>query len=178
MTWTSRGLRGSTLEELINLTNEVYKEKKLAIIQKIPTPITPIKINKLDKTIALAYFNEKSTVDYIGSVQGIPICFDAKETNKDFLPLKNIHNHQIEFMKNFEEQQGISFILIFFKKYNEAYFISFKELEKYYQNSKLGQRKSIPYSLMNKNYLIKQKGKFLLHYLDILKKYIDNENLQ
>ena len=41
-TWNSRGLRGSTLEELINRSNEQYREKGLALIQKIPTPITPI----------------------------------------------------------------------------------------------------------------------------------------
>ena len=28
-TWNSRGLRGSTLEDLINRTNEQYAEKKL-----------------------------------------------------------------------------------------------------------------------------------------------------
>ena len=40
-TWNSRGLRGSTLEDLVNRTNEQYAEKNLALIQKIPTPITP-----------------------------------------------------------------------------------------------------------------------------------------
>ena len=45
-TWNSRGLRGSTLEELINRTNERYLEDGLALIQKIPTPITPINIDK------------------------------------------------------------------------------------------------------------------------------------
>ena len=45
-TWNSRGLRGSTLEDLINHTNDLYREKKLALIQKIPTPITPIEIDK------------------------------------------------------------------------------------------------------------------------------------
>ena len=29
-TWNSRGLRGSTLEDMINHSNEVYREKKLA----------------------------------------------------------------------------------------------------------------------------------------------------
>ena len=37
-TWNSRGLRGSTLEEFINRTNEIYQENGLALIQKIPTP--------------------------------------------------------------------------------------------------------------------------------------------
>ena len=45
-TWSSRGLRGSTLEDLINRTNERYMENNLALIQKIPTPITPINIDK------------------------------------------------------------------------------------------------------------------------------------
>ena len=43
-TWNSRGLRGSTLEDMINKTNEKYRENGLALIQKIPTPITPIKM--------------------------------------------------------------------------------------------------------------------------------------
>ena len=64
-TWNSRGLRGSALEELINRTNEQYREKGLALIQKIPTPITPIKIDKEKRHITLAYFDQKSTVDFM-----------------------------------------------------------------------------------------------------------------
>ena len=100
-TWNSRGLRGSTLEEFINRTNEKYLENGLALIQKVPTPITPINIDKATRHITLAYFDQKSTVDYIGAVQGIPVCFDAKECNTDTFPLQNIHEHQVVFMENF-----------------------------------------------------------------------------
>ena len=72
-TWNSRGLRGSALEELINFSNEKYLKSGLALIQKIPTPITPMKIDKETRHITLAYFEQKSTVDYIGVVQGIPV---------------------------------------------------------------------------------------------------------
>ena len=34
-TWSSRGLRGSTLEEFINHTNERYGELGLALVQRI-----------------------------------------------------------------------------------------------------------------------------------------------
>ena len=78
-TWNTRGLRGSTLEDLINRTNDSYREKKLALIQKIPTPITPIQIDKSSRHITLAYFDQKSTVDYIGAVQGIPIYLSSAE---------------------------------------------------------------------------------------------------
>ena len=45
-TWNSRGLRGSALEEFINQTCEQYRERNLALIQKVPTPITPVRIEK------------------------------------------------------------------------------------------------------------------------------------
>ena len=49
--WNSRGLRGSVLEEAINITNEKYRQEKLALVQKIPTPITPIEIDQASHTI-------------------------------------------------------------------------------------------------------------------------------
>ena len=104
-TWNSRGLRGSTLEEMVNWTNDHYLEKGLALIQKVPTPITPITIDKESRHITLAYFDQKSTVDYIGVVQGIPVCFDAKECNTDTFPLQNVHEHQIKFMQEYENQE-------------------------------------------------------------------------
>ena len=120
-TWKSRGLRGSTLEDMINHSNEVYREKKLALIQKIPTPITPITIDKESRHITLAYFDQKSTIDYMGAVQGIPVCFDAKECASKTFPLQNVHGHQICFMREFEEQGGIAFILLHFTGENEIY---------------------------------------------------------
>ena len=84
--WNSRGLRGNDFEEMINYTNELYRQNGLGLIQKIPTPITPVEIQKDTGRISLAYFNSKSTVDYIGVIQGVPVCFDAKETTEKNLP--------------------------------------------------------------------------------------------
>ena len=89
--WNSRGLRGSTFEELINFTNERYRQSKLALFQKIPTPITPVKMDGESKTITLAYFEKQSTVDYIGVAQGVPIAFDAKETAGKSLQIGRAH---------------------------------------------------------------------------------------
>ena len=89
-TWNSRGLRGSTLEDFINRTNERYQQQGLALIQNIPTPITPVRMDKDHRQITLAYFEQRSTVDYIGAVQGIPVCFDAKECSMDTLSLIHI----------------------------------------------------------------------------------------
>ena len=113
-TWSTRGLRGSTLEDMINRTNEKYLESGLALIQKIPTPITPVNIDKTTRHITLAYFDQKSTVDYIGAVQGLPVCFDAKEFAVDRFALQNIHEHQVNFMEQFEKQGGVAFFFFLF----------------------------------------------------------------
>ena len=141
-TWNSRGLRGSTLEDLVNRTNDKYLQNNLALIQKVPTPITPINIDKTTRHITLAYFDQKSTVDYIGVVQGVPVCFDAKECHTDTFPLANIHEHQVEFMRNYEKQDGVAFILISFTHRNEFYYMHFQELLEFWNRKLEGGRKS------------------------------------
>lgn len=173
-TWNSRGLRGSTLEELINRTNEKYLENGLALIQKIPTPITPIKIDKEKRHITLAYFEQKSTVDYIGVVQGIPICFDAKECATDTFTLQNIHEHQVEFMENFEKQGGIAFFLIYYTSKNIFYYLPFEMLKFFWDRAKEGGRKSFRYEELNPDYILPTKRGALVPYLDVLKKDLED----
>lgn len=165
-TWNGRGLRGSTLEDLINSTNEVYKDKGLALIQKIPTPITPVKIDKENGNISLAYFEKISTVDYIGVVQGYAICFDAKECATDTYSLRNIHEHQYKFMEEFEKQGGISFLLVMFTKRNDFYYMRFSELKKYIERAKNKEHpNNFKYMELSDEYFIKGEGGALVHYL-------------
>lgn len=165
-TWNSRGLRGSTLEDLINRTCDQYREKHLALIQKVPTPITPIKIDKENRHITLAYFEKKSTVDYIGVVQGIPVCFDAKECHTDTFPLANIHEHQVEFMRDFEQQGGIAFLLLFFTDRNEFYYLRFEEMMSYWERREQGGRKSFLYTELNPEFFLEGKHGFLVPFLE------------
>ena len=167
-TWSSRGLRGSALEEMINYTVEDLKQRGLALIQKIPTPITPIEIEKETRHITLAYFDKQSTVDYIGNIQGIPVCFDAKECQTDTFPLANVHEHQISFMKTWEEQDGISFLLILFTDRNEAYYLPYRDLVRFWKRMEDGGRKSFTYEEIDKTYRISIKNGVYLHFLESL----------
>ncbi|SFB67529.1 Holliday junction resolvase RecU [Butyrivibrio sp. YAB3001] len=174
-TWKSRGLRGSTLEELINRSNERYLELGLALIQKIPTPITPINIDKKTRHITLAYFDQKSTVDYIGAVQGIPICFDAKECAVNTFALENIHPHQVRFMEDFEKQDGIAFFLIYYTTRNEYYYLPFRVLKKFWERAESGGRKSFRRDELSDDYVIFSPGEqgVLIPYLDLIQKDLD-----
>ena len=175
-TWNSRGLRGSTLEELINRSNEQYREKGLALIQKIPTHITPIRIAKESRQITLAYFEQKSTVDYIGAVQGIPVCFDAKECQEDTFPLANVHEHQIRFMEEFEKQQGIAFLIIFFSSRNLFYYLPLRALLEFWERGKHGGRKSFRYEELDSSYALPPHSGILVPYLEGIRRDLEERD--
>ncbi len=175
-TWNSRGLRGSTLEELINRTNERYLDEGLALIQKIPTPITPINIDKETRHIPLAYFDQKSTVDYIGAVQGIPVCFDAKECAVTTFTLENIHPHQVAFMENFEKQDGIAFFLIYYTQMGVYYYLPFRELKKFWDRAQAGGRKSFRYDELDTEFIISNDDTAFIPYLDTLQRDLELRN--
>lgn len=172
-TWNSRGLRGSTLEELINRTCEQLRERGLALIQKVPTPITPINIDKTTRHITLAYFDQKSTVDYLGVVQGIPVCFDAKECAEDTFPLANIHEHQVAFMSDFEKQDGISFLLLHFTSRDEFYYMPYREMMEFWNRMKCGGRKSFLISELDPGYFLDVSGDTMLPFLEGLQRDLD-----
>lgn len=174
-TWKSRGLRGSAFEEMVNRTNDRYEEKGLALIQKIPTPITPIEIDRKSRHITLAYFDKKSTVDYIGAVQGVPVCFDAKESATDTFNLQNIHDHQVDFMLKFKKQKGIAFFLIYYTKRDVIYYMPIEEMMIFVERSKNGGRKSFRFEeLKSENFMPKHSGLFV-PYLDMIARELEKE---
>lgn len=170
--FNAHGLRGSLLEDMLNRTNESYRRKGLALIQKVPTPITPVSMND-NKQITLAYFEQKSTVDYIGAVQGIPVCFDAKESATDTVPLQNIHEHQIDFMNDFERQGGIAFILLMYTNRDELYYVPLSDINRFWNRMKEGGRKSFTYDEVDHSFSVDRKGEYLVHYLEALQRDLD-----
>ena len=172
-TWSSRGLRGSTLEDFINHTNDIYSENDLALIQKIPTPITPINIDHATRHITLAYFDQKSTVDYIGVVQGVPVCFDAKECANDTFPLANIHKHQMDFMPNWQAQEGIAFFLLYFSIRDEYYYLTLDLADTFFQRMESGGRKSFRINELDLDYFFSGKPGVPVPYLEMIQKDMD-----
>tara|TARA_Y100000034_G_C6795341_1_gene356424 strand:- start:583 stop:942 length:360 start_codon:yes stop_codon:yes gene_type:complete len=102
-------MRGNELEKKANKANLGYRKRKEALILKVPVPIL---------YTAKGLVVQQSTVDYTGLIKGGKfIAFDAKETqNKTSFPLRNIHEHQLNYLELVEELGGIAFFLIHFKK--------------------------------------------------------------
>ncbi len=161
--------RGMTLEAELNESNNYYKEQKRAFIYKKPTPIKLVKVDYHKNLIKEAYFDSPSTTDYNGIYKGQYIDFEAKETmNKTSFPIKNIHPHQIEHMKNIVSANGISFLIVRFKKLEETYLLRTEDFINFIENTT---RKSIPLIYFReKGYLIKEKILPRIDYLKIIDK--------
>ncbi len=164
--WRSRGLQGDALEALLEKTHDQYKKQGLGIVEKIPTPI---KVTKIDQKgcIAEGYFEKKSTVDFIGLIQGIGVAFDAKETMNPSLPLQNIHNHQINFMVHFEKQKGLAFLLCHYRKVDRYFLIPIHHVVEHIKKGK----KSISYRSLPEEFEINYNENGLLHYISVLNVY-------
>ena len=158
-------------------TNERYAEAGLALIQKIPTPIKPIQIDKESRHITFGISSIRRVPwIHIGAVQGIPVCFDAKESAVTTFPLQNIHEHQITFMEAFERQGGIAFILLDFTALQEVYYVPFRDILRWWNRGKNGGRKSFTYEELDQSYQVTVKNGTLIHYLEMLQKDLESRD--
>ena len=149
--------RGMNLENDINLSNEYYTEKGIALITKRPTPINIVKVDYTHGAkITDSYFEKQSNTDYNGVYKGKYLDFEAKNTkSKTSFPLNNIEQHQITHLKRVIEQGGIAFFIIQFQTRNEVYLLDAQFVIDFWYN---GDRKSIPYEVFKKEGFLLQQG--------------------
>lgn len=165
---------GMTLESDIDITNSYYLNNNIAVIHKKPTPVQVVNVSypaRNKAKIVEAYYKTPSTTDYNGIYKGKYIDFDVKETKaKTSFPLRNIHPHQIEHLRNVEAHGGIAFIIVHWKLFDKYFFLPIELILKYWDD-KLG-RKSIPYNdFLSHGYEIKFNYHPRLDYLKIIDLY-------
>ncbi len=143
---------GQSLEDDLNITNQHYRNQKLALVYKKPTPVQVVQVDFPKRSAAKiieAYYKLPSTTDYNGLCQGVPIDFEAKQTtNLTRFPLAMIYQHQIDHLRAVNQHGGISFLIIRFSAKDETYFIDFKDFDEFLKTST---RQSIPYRWFEKN---------------------------
>lgn len=151
--------RGKSFENVIDYTNRQYALKGWALVDKVPTPTKNIK--------GRIVYEQKSSVDFIGISHGTGIAFDAKSTKVNTrFDLKNIHAHQMKFLKSYQDQGGKAFFLIHFEKLKETFFVEFDFVYPYWQTWEGGGRASIPYQeFFNNCPLVHPEKGVALHYL-------------
>lgn len=173
----SHSNRGMGLENDLNITNNYYIEKDIAIVYKKPTPIrvTKVSYNCVGSSLIKEGFYEKpSTTDYNGIYKGKYIDFEAKEVKRsNCFPLKNIHKHQVDHLIKINKHGGISFIIVKFCDNNSTYLLETNKLCSFIKENN---RKSIPIKYFEEyGYKIDEKYNPRLDYIKIINNLYFNE---
>lgn len=146
---------GKAFEQMIERTNEKYKRRGIANIEKVPTPTS---VNRQGQ----GYYKDKSIVDFVGfyvlpqkdeteQLRFMPVAFDAKETkDKNKFPLSSIKKHQYEFLKMRHKFGTEAFILINCVRHRKIYRLGFEELHRRWKGWK--SKEGVPYDNQNGSY--------------------------
>lgn len=169
--------RGMHLEEMINQANKWYLARDIAIIHKKPTPIQVVNVDYPKRSRAVikeAYYRQASTTDYNGIYQGYYIDFEAKQTDLvNHFPLNNIHEHQVNHMRNCYHHGGICFLIIYFKSRQELFLYPFEALDKDWQLYKKNEQKHISIERITKiGYPIIEGFQPRIDYIQALNQYL------
>ncbi|MBJ8061032.1 Holliday junction resolvase RecU [Bacillus cereus] len=164
------GNRGMAFERLINLANEMYQRGRVALINKRPTPVKVLKSK--GGRVLNGFYEAKSTVDYDGVYKGRAIAFEAKSTeNATRFVLKNIAQHQLDYLEKAEKMGAICFFLIEFSKDKSIFVVPLSVIQSYVRMSYQPKgKKSIPRTDFDiYGYLVEQTERAPIDYLQ----YVD-----
>ncbi|WP_096435931.1 Holliday junction resolvase RecU [Alteribacter populi] len=161
-----QGNRGQAFEMTLNLVNQLYKNNGVALINKRPTPVKVLKSKGTQ--VLKGFYESKSTVDYDGCYEGQAVAFEAKSVSGKRFDLKNIHDHQLEYLERAQKHGAISFLLVEFRDVNTVYYISLSFIKKYLREAHRGGRKSIPLSDFEIYAYEVERGRAPLDYLAVI----------
>lgn len=119
-------------ETLINISLETLKKSGHGIVFK---RYLPIKVITVKNNFVYGKLFKKSESDYYGIFKKHVIEFEAKQTNDDLFALSNIKKHQLNHLQLMDQLGAISFIALYFTKYDECFFIPFKSILEYTKGS-------------------------------------------
>lgn len=121
----SHANRGMGTELAIEITNKTIINKEIGHVQKLELPI---KITKKKGRNITGVLMGKSTLDYRGAIlidkMLVPVSFDSKETAKSYLPLGNIKEHQVNYMRIAQKLGEVSFLIVRFTNLQKIMFCS------------------------------------------------------
>lgn len=139
----TQGNRGMSFEAVIDLSNQRYDRLNLAVVNKRATPVKVLRI--ANGRITSGYYEQPSTVDYDGLIPGgRAIVFEAKSVaSLSRFDLKNLKDHQMDYLLKCHKMDGIAFLLVEFVKQDKIYLLPYTALRYYWSAYKAKKGSSI-----------------------------------
>lgn len=102
---------GQHFENLIDAACRYYEDKKLAVIEKTPEPMRPIK--SLGGGKFVAHYEKQAQPDYKGTlVTGRAVVFEAKHTGAAKIEQSRLSVEQCDRLQKHSELGAVTFILV------------------------------------------------------------------
>ena len=161
---------------------KIHNEKKAAILYDF------LDSSKLFKGTVVKEDRSLMNVPFVTGNEELDAKFVKEATAAGFVNLKghrtvggmraSIYNAMpiegveklVEFMKEFEEQGGIAFFLLYFSGLDIFYYLKFSTLMVFWNRMLEGGRKSFKYDELDEDYIIKHKHGVIIPYFDLLNK--------
>ncbi|HDR8197407.1 TPA: Holliday junction resolvase RecU [Bacillus thuringiensis] len=111
-----------------------YQRGEVALINKSSTPVKVLKSK--GGRVLNGFYEAKSTVDYDGVYKGRAVTFEAKSTkNTNRFDLKNIAQHQLDYLEEAEKIGAICFFLMKFSKDKSVFVVPLSVIQPYVRMS-------------------------------------------
>jgi recombination protein U len=136
------GNRGKALEDLVEICNEGYRAKGVAVIHRIPAAWLPIR--NREGRIVSAKVDRKATVDFVGHVatslgRAVPVAFEVKEVSSgDRWPLSKLEDHQYACLRDSYFTGAAAFVLVGYREPRRYFLLPFPELRRRWERWKEG----------------------------------------
>jgi len=102
---------GQHFENMIDAACRYYEDKKLAVIEKTPEPMKPIK--NLGGGKFMAHYEKQAQPDYKGTlVTGRAVVFEAKHTGSTKIEQSRLSAEQCDRLQKHSELGAVTFILV------------------------------------------------------------------
>lgn len=129
LTGVNHANRGMSFQHLITEANKQYKFLKIADIFEPGVPGKIVSDSNATSTGGKKIIYLPATVDHLGSWSGRAIAFDDKSTDTRELPAKNVKDHQMDFLLEYQSiGKAICFLLIGYAKLGRFFVV---DIDKY-----------------------------------------------
>lgn len=137
---------GMYIEQLVDRTIAYYQFNNLGFLEKRQIPIKVLK--HINETTIVAKLTAKAKVDYFGYINNKYIEIECKQTKHEYFDMLMIKHHQLEYLKYVDTAGCLSFLFIYFEKYDKVIAISYQSL----LTCKLEAKKNaLPYQIVAKH---------------------------